>query len=78
MAKNKVCEPCSTGASRDCKGRWQAPSSRGESVGGDKPRQSIFTYKCPDNPVEIARREAKIARSVDDFNKQIKSKYPSG
>ena len=47
MANNRVCKPCSEGRYRDCYGRWQAPSNRGELSGGNMPKQQIFTYRCP-------------------------------
>ena len=47
MANSKLCQPCKEGRSKECLGRWQAPSDRTVLSKGTRPRQSSYTYKCP-------------------------------
>ena len=47
MANSRTCEPCRNGSSKNCEGRFQAPSNRGELSKGSQPRQSVYSYKCP-------------------------------
>ena len=56
MANRKMCPPCRGGQFRDCWKVWQGPSERGEALGGTKPRQSIYTFKCPTEAVQPAAK----------------------
>jgi len=46
MANRKTCPPCEVGQNNQCWKRWEGPASRGEGVGGSKPRQGSYTFLC--------------------------------